>query len=73
LAKDLYDSENNPMDSSEDEPDESSSSDDDSDGEIERGRKKAPNASDQAPSLGQVDGPADERMYCFIEVSIASA
>ncbi|KAF4214490.1 hypothetical protein CNMCM5878_009197 [Aspergillus fumigatiaffinis] len=61
LAKDLYDSENNPMDSSEDEPDESSSSDDDSDGEIERGRKKAPNASDQAPSLGQVDGPADER------------
>ncbi|PKX99127.1 universal stress protein family domain protein [Aspergillus novofumigatus IBT 16806] len=61
LAKDLYDSENNPMDSSEDEPDESSSSDDDSDGEIERGRKKAPNASDQAPSLGQVDGATDER------------
>lgn len=62
LAKDLYDSENNPMDSSEDEPDESSSSDEDSDSEIERGRKKAPNASDQASSLGQVDGPADERM-----------
>ncbi|KAF4172606.1 hypothetical protein CNMCM8694_000999 [Aspergillus lentulus] len=61
LAKDLYDSENNPMDSSEDEPDESSSSDEDSDSEIERGRKKAPNASDQASSLGQVDGPADER------------
>ncbi|EAL93617.1 universal stress protein family domain protein [Aspergillus fumigatus Af293] len=61
LAKDLYDSENNPMDSSEDEPDESSSNDDDSDGEIERGRKKAPNASDQAPSLGQVDGGTDGR------------
>ncbi|GFF50980.1 uncharacterized protein C167.05 [Aspergillus lentulus] len=61
LAKDLYDSENNPMDSSEDEPDESSSSDEDSDSEIERGRKKAPNASDQASPLGQVDGPADER------------
>ncbi|GIJ88975.1 hypothetical protein Asppvi_007903 [Aspergillus pseudoviridinutans] len=60
LAKDLYDSENNPMDSSEDEPDESSSSDDDSDSEIERGRKKAPNASDQAPTLGQVDGGTDE-------------
>ncbi|RHZ57091.1 universal stress protein family domain protein [Aspergillus thermomutatus] len=60
LAKDLYDSENNPMESSEDEPDESSSSDDDSDGETERGRKKAPNASDQAPTLGQVDGATDE-------------
>ncbi|GFF35990.1 uncharacterized protein C167.05 [Aspergillus udagawae] len=60
LAKDLYDSENNPMDSSEDEPDESSSSDDDSDGEIERGRKKAPDASDQAATLGQVDGATDE-------------
>ncbi|KAF7125656.1 hypothetical protein CNMCM5793_001895 [Aspergillus hiratsukae] len=60
LAKDLYDSEDNPMDSSEDEPDESSSSDDDSDGETERGRKKAPNASDSAPALAQVDGAADE-------------
>lgn len=73
LAKDLYDSENNPMDSSEDEPDESSSSDDDSDGETERGRKKAPNASDQAPALTQVDGAADERMYSFIEIPMASA
>jgi hypothetical protein len=67
LAKDLYDSENNPMDSSEDEPDESSSTDDDSDGETERGRKKAPNASDQASALAQVDGAADERMYSFID------
>ncbi|EAW14170.1 universal stress protein family domain protein [Aspergillus clavatus NRRL 1] len=72
LAKDLYDSENNPMESSEDEPDEpssssSSSSDDDGDAEPERGRKKPANVTPSMLSgplavLQQLDGAAGERM-----------